>query len=50
MSSKGKFYGGTLIMFTKEKCAYLVQCYGIGDVSYKYAIALFHQNFLIFIS
>lgn len=32
-------------MFTKQERIYLIKCYGIGDVSYRYAIDLFHEKF-----
>lgn len=31
-------------MFPKKQRDYLVQCYGIGHVSYKYAIGFFHKK------
>jgi hypothetical protein len=32
-------------MLTLQQRIYLVKCYGIGDVSYQYAINLFHQKY-----
>lgn len=34
-----------LILFTKEERIYLIQCYGTGNASYKYAIELFCEKF-----
>lgn len=32
-------------MLTKEERIYLIKCYGIGNVSYQYAIDVFHEKF-----